>query len=312
MGLIIVLLLLGVKLIGIRFADEEYILGIFDKWNLYMSTNSLVSHLARIRSKQPWLVMNAAEKFSISGSNHQSISHFYSFQPKASVEQTFAIPDGCVDILFDCDGSNPNAAVFGTPLEAITIELNKDHRYFGARFVSGVMPDFLDLSAAELIGRHYDLLDVVPQANQLFNEIVNSTDFSEQSAVFGKFIERQNERKPSMLTAQVLRNIYDSEGSVRINELEDKTGYSARTLQRQFGADMGMSPKAFCRIVRCQSAVYGLNHREKVTFSDLACDLGFSDQSHFLREFKKLVHTTPLDYLTRVKHQTYLESIQYL
>jgi len=258
-----------------------------------MSTNSLVSHLARIRSKQPWLVMNAAEKFSVSGSNHQSISHFYSFQPKASVEQTFAIPDGCVDILFDCDASNPNAAVFGTPMEAITIELNKNHRYFGARFVSGVMPDFIDLSAAELIGSHYDLLDVVPQANQLFDEIVNSG-------------------KTSTLTSQVLRNIYDSEGVIRINELEEKTGYSARTLQRQFGADMGMSPKAFCRIIRCQSAVYGLNHREKVTFSDLACDLGFSDQSHFLREFKKLVHATPLDYLNRVKHQNYLESIQYL
>lgn len=290
----------------------RYLLGIFYKWNLYMSTHSLVSHLARIRSKQPWLVMNAAEKFSISGSNHQSISHFYSFQPKASVEQTFAIPDGCVDILFDCNGSNPNAAVFGTPLEAITIELNKDHRYFGARFVSGVMPDFLDLSAAELIGRNYDLLDVVPHANQLLDGIVNSTDFSQQVAVFGQFIETKNERKPSMLTTQVLRNIYDSEGTVRINELEEKTGYSARTLQRQFGADMGMSPKAFCRIIRCQSAVYGLNHRKKVTFSDLACDLGFSDQSHFLREFKKLVHATPLDYLNRVKHQNYLESIQYL
>jgi AraC-like DNA-binding protein len=49
-----------------------------------------------------------------------------------------------------------------------------------------------------------------------------------------------------------------------------------------------------------------------VAFSDLASDLGFSDQSHFSREFKKQVNATPLDYLKRVKHGNYLERIRYL
>jgi AraC-like DNA-binding protein len=277
-----------------------------------MSTSSIVSQLADIRSKQPWLVLNSAEKFSLSPSDNQAISHYYSFEPNKSVEQTFAIPDGCVDILFDCDDSHPSAEVFGTPMEAITIELNKGHRYFGMRFVSGVMPDFLNVSAGELVGQHHNLLDIVPQVNQIFEDVVTSSDFSQQVSCLEQFFNNKEMRKSSNLTSQALRGICESNGTIRINELEELTGYTSRTLQRQFRADMGMSPKAFCRIIRCQSAVYGLNHREKVTFSDLACDLGFSDQSHFLREFKKLVHTTPLDYLTRVKHQTYLERIRYL
>jgi len=277
-----------------------------------MSYSSLVSHLADIRSKQPWLVLNSAEKFSLSGSGNQAISHYYSFEPKKSVEQTFAIPDGCVDILFDCDDSHPSAEVFGTPMEAITIELNKGHRYFGVRFVPGVMPDFLNVSAGELVGQHYNLLDIVPKVNQMVEEVVSSSEFSEQAALFGRFFYNKEVRKPSNLTSQILSSICESHGTIRINELEELTGYTCRTLQRQFRADMGLSPKAFCRIIRCQSAVYGINHSEAVTFSDLAFDLGFSDQSHFLREFKKLVHATPLDYLTRVKHQTYLERIRYL
>ncbi|WP_236037331.1 helix-turn-helix domain-containing protein [Marinomonas vulgaris] len=48
-----------------------------------------------------------------------------------------------------------------------------------------------------------------------------------------------------------------------------------------------------------------------VAFSDLACDLGFSDQSHFLREFKKLVSVTPLDYLHQVKQETYVSRLRY-
>jgi len=277
-----------------------------------MPCTSIISHLAGIRSKQPWLVLSAAEIFSLSGSDDQAISHFYSFEARNTDEQTFAIPDGCVDILFDCDENQPSAEVFGTPMEAITIELNKNHRYFGVRFVSGVMPDLLNVSAGELINHHYKLVDLVPQANKMFEEVVNTTNFAEQVALFGQFFNNKGMRQPSNLTSQALRSICKSNGRIRISELEDLTGYTSRTLQRQFRADMGMSPKAFCRIMRCQSAIYDINHSENVTFSDLACDLGFSDQSHFLREFKKLVHTTPLDYFNRVKHETYLDRIRYL
>jgi len=73
-----------------------------------------------------------------------------------------------------------------------------------------------------------------------------------------------------------------------------------------------MSPKTYSRIIRCQSAVYQINHGEKVTFSDLAYDLGFTDQPHFLREFKRLVKATPLNYQHRVKDASYLNKIQYL
>lgn len=277
-----------------------------------MSNSPLISYLAGIRSKQPWLVLSAAETFFLSGSDHPAISHFYSFESKHSEEQTFVIPDGCIDILFNCSDSTPSAEVFGTPMEAVTVELNEGNRYFGVRFVSGAMPDFLDVSAGELINHHYHLLDLVPQANQMLEEVVSSSNFMEQTKLFGRFFESKDIRKPSNLTAQTLLSICESQGTIRIHDLEKQTGYTTRTLQRQFRADIGMSPKAFSRIIRCQSAVYDINQNDGVIFSDLACELGFSDQSHFLREFKKLVSATPLEYLNCVKHQTYLEKIQYI
>lgn len=72
-----------------------------------------------------------------------------------------------------------------------------------------------------------------------------------------------------------------------------------------------MSPKAFGRIMRCQAALHSLHQQGQVSFSDLALDLGFSDQSHFLREFKKLVSTTPLDYQRRTLFEAYRERIRY-
>lgn len=276
-------------------------------------TDRLLAHqLTSIHNKQPWLVLNAAQKFSLAGSDNPSISHFYSFETDKSKQAAFAIPDGCIDIIFDCDSNQPIAEVFGTPLEAIDIKLNSNHRYFGVRFNSGVMPDFLNISASEIINNHHRLLDLIPHSNQLVEEISSDFNFANQVAFFSHFIRTKTDRKKSLLTSQVVNNIYQHQGNIKINELASLTGYTTRTLQRKFHDDMGMSPKTYSRIIRCQSAVYKINHSDKLTFSDLAYDLGFTDQPHFLREFKKLVNSTPLSYQNKVKDKSYLKKIEYV
>lgn len=273
--------------------------------------DSIFDRVSGIHSKQPWFVLGAARDFLLYHSDISAISHFYCFEADPFTEQVLAIPDGCVDILFDCDEHRPTAKVCGTTLEATNAQFIHHHRYFGVRFAPGVIPDFLNASANELIEHQLNLLDVVPKIASVFEKIVESTVFSDQVALFEKFFSDQSTRQPSVLTLQAMGEIFEKKGNIQIQDFEALTGYTTRTLQRQFLADMGMSPKAFSRIIRCQSAVYDINHSKGVTFSDLACDLGFSDQSHFLREFKKLVSVTPLDYLNRVKHETYAGRIRY-
>lgn len=277
-----------------------------------MSYHSLAYYLKNIRSKQPWLVLSAAKTFSLAGSDNPFISHFYSFEAKDSKQGTFAIPDGCVDILFDCDDTQPNAEVYGTPLEAIDIKLRSKHRYFGVRFASGVMPDFLNISASELIAHKQSLLDLIPDANQLVDKIVSNSNFSAQAALLNQFMSEKSARKHSLLTSQVVQNICDKKGNIKIKELASLTGYSRRTMERKFHDDLGLSPKTYSRIIRCQSAVYKINNGNKIAFSDLAYDLGFTDQSHFLRDFKRHVSTTPLSYQTCVKDKSYLNKIEYM
>lgn len=278
---------------------------------LDMPHHTIVNRLEKIRSKQPWLVLSADEKFSVAQSNNPAISHFYSFKANKDVDETFAIPDGCVDVLFDCDATCPTAGVFGTPMSAIDVNLKSQHQYFGVRFASGVIPDCLKVSAEELIEHHFDLIEVVPHANQLFEAIINEKNFASQVATFHQFFAGIQNRVVSPLTRLVVNHIFEQQGNVRINALAAETGYTTRTIQRQFRADMGMSPKAFGRIIRCQAAVYHINHSDDVVFSDMAFDLGFSDQSHFLREFKKLVKATPMAYQNQVKQQTYYGRIQH-
>jgi len=281
------------------------------KWILEMIANTIKTSLSQIHHKQPWLVMNAAKKFSLANSSHPVISHFYAFEAGDVKQTPFAIPDGCIDVLFDCHKEHPTAEVFGTPLEAVDINLTRNHRYFGIRYKPSVMPDFLNLAASELVNKHYSLLDLIPTSNQLVDEITREKNFVSQISAFETFMAKKQQRKHSDLTAFVVKQICLNQGNIKIKDLEASTGYTTRTLQRKFQDDMGVSPKVYSRIIRCQSAVYKINQSDNVSFSDLAFDLGFTDQPHFLREFKRLVSTTPLRYQGKVKHQSYLNKIQY-
>lgn len=221
-----------------------------------------------------------------------------------------AIPDGCIDILFDCNESRPGAKICGTSIKAKPVSFQPGHRYFGVRFAPGVVPNFLDVSAKEVVGQELDLLDAAPMTQDIFEQIVDQPEFARQADLFSRFYRGKSPRAASGATACALQAIRERNGNIRIRDLEELTGCTTRTLQRQFHSDIGISPKAFCRIIRCQSAVYDINHRKQLAFSDLACDLGFSDQSHFLREFKQLVSTTPVDYQRRIHSDTYLSRLR--
>lgn len=266
-------------------------------------------NMSGIHSKQPWFVLNSEQFLTHLPTKHPEISHFYSFIAGDSEAPTTVIPDGCIDILIDCDANTQGAIIHGTALEASTVNFKRGHRYFGVRFIPGITPDFLYISAGELINKGFCLQDVMPDSGALVEQIINCDKFTQQVATVNQFFKVTKPRKATQLTQQLVAKIHQHHGNIQVQDLEKYSGYTRKTVQRKFKNDLGLSPKSFSRTIRCQSAVYGINHTDNLMFSDMATDLGFSDQSHFLREFKKLVSTTPLDYQIKVKEKTYLERI---
>lgn len=261
--------------------------------------------------EQPWFVLNAAQHYSLIASNNPAISHFYSFDIAQDANVTLAIPDGCVDIVFDCDAQHPCARVCGTTLEARGADMQHNHHYFGVRFAPGVIPDFLDVMAEEIPDCEFNFLEVVPDARLAFEQIVQTRDFSRQISLFNAYFSPRLVRKASAVTSLIVKTMCQLKGNIRMDQLEALTGYTSRTIQRQFRQDTGMSPKAFSRILRCQSAINTIHLRQDLSISDLAFDLGFSDQSHFLREFKKFVSITPGDYQRRITFGDYFHRLHF-
>lgn len=267
-----------------------------------------------VRPEQPYFVVSASQRYyarDISNISNTGLSHFYSFQVAETAALTLAIPDGCTDILFDCHNTHPLARVCGTTLKAKSVELKRGHHYFGVRFMPGVMPDFLDLTAKDLPDREFNFLDVAPDTRETFEKIIGSTHFEQQITLFRDRFAPNRMRRPSLVTQFIIQSIQQKKGNIRLDELERTTGYTSRSIQRLFRQDTGMTPKYFCRIMRFQSAINAINCAREGSFSTLALDLGYSDQSHFLREFKQLINATPGDYQRHITRDGYTHRIHF-
>ena len=82
----------------------------------------------------------------------------------------------------------------------------------------------------------------------------------------------------------------------RVDELATLVNQGERALQRLFNDYVGVSPKWVIRRSRLHDAAARLANAEDVNLTQLAADLGYSDQAHFTRDFKTLVGRSPSDY----------------
>jgi len=83
-------------------------------------------------------------------------------------------------------------------------------------------------------------------------------------------------------------------------DLATACGMSPRAFQRQFAATYHTSPHDYVRSIRIRMSCSALVFSNR-SIADIAGEFGFADQSHFSREFRKIVGETPREY--RLRHQ---------
>jgi AraC-like DNA-binding protein len=85
-------------------------------------------------------------------------------------------------------------------------------------------------------------------------------------------------------------------GILRVEDMVDRYGLSKRTLQRLFAKYVGVSPKWVIQRYRLHEAAEQLASSASVSQATIAMNLGYSDQAHFVRDFKAIVGTSPAVY----------------
>ncbi|NJN25981.1 MAG: AraC family transcriptional regulator [Cyclobacteriaceae bacterium] len=93
------------------------------------------------------------------------------------------------------------------------------------------------------------------------------------------------------LIVEAVKLIYQSNGTIRIKELNEKLFISQSPFEKRFRKVVGTTAKKFASIVRFNTVLDHLS--ETKTLSDICYENNFFDQAHFIKDFKQFTGDTP-------------------
>ncbi|MEQ8688418.1 MAG: helix-turn-helix domain-containing protein [Imperialibacter sp.] len=93
------------------------------------------------------------------------------------------------------------------------------------------------------------------------------------------------------LIVEAVRLIYQSKGTIRIQELNHRLAISQSPFEKRFRKVVGTSPKKFASIVRFNTVLDNLSETKSLT--EICYEHNFFDQAHFIKNFKQFTGDTP-------------------
>jgi AraC-like DNA-binding protein len=208
------------------------------------------------------------------------------------------IPHPCVNLVIEPGKS----AIYGVETGRSVQTLAGKGQVFGVKFRPGAFYPFLKRPVAELNDRSIPLEAVFGVESAAFEtamvELLEEADEEAMVALAEAFLRpRLPERDETVAEIyRIVDAILADRTIIKVDDLVGRFAISKRTLQRLFQQYVGVSPKWVIRRYRLHEAAAQLAAGGETSWAQLAAQLGYFDQAHFVKDFKTMVGQTPAAY----------------
>jgi AraC-like DNA-binding protein len=205
-----------------------------------------------------------------------------------------------------------DSSISGPRSESLIIERSAEDELLGVHFKPGGAFPFLGFPFADLHNNSITLADLWGEKRaarllHLLNEARTvELKFQLLEKWFMWIANRPLKHHPAVVFA-----ISEFEKNPQLTSSADvaqKTGFSQRRFIELFRDEVGMTPKLFCRVQRFHDVITRIQYQNDVDWVDLSLSFGYSDQSHFIHEFREFSGLTPTKYLgLRTGHLSHVQ-----
>lgn len=161
---------------------------------------------------------------------------------------------------------------------------------FAFKFEPGVIPDFMKEYISDIVCDR-KCLAYIDDIQNISSMLQNEDGFEKMVDIFMDnfrydryFADKKN------IIASIAGIIHKGKGNINIAKIAEEVGYNQRYLDRVFKEAVGVSMKKYAEIIRIQKAIYYLQN--SLTY-EIYERLGYYDQAHFIKNFKKNTSLTP-------------------
>jgi AraC-like DNA-binding protein len=225
------------------------------------------------------------------------VEHYWTVEwnlVESTVVQT--LPHPSVHIVFE-----PGLAqLAGVATARFQRQLKGNSRVFGVKFRPGGFRPFIDQPVSAYSERTVELCTVFgADAQQLGEQVLQHADHHASIEVIEAALRA---RQPVIdAAAEFVGAVVDfiavNRRIIKVEQLVEEFDVGLRQLQRLFDDYVGVGPKWVIQRYRLHELAERIAEVRAPDWADMAAELGYADQSHLIRDFKRLVGMSPLEYL---------------
>lgn len=121
--------------------------------------------------------------------------------------------------------------------------------------------------------------------------MVATTDEHRIKIVEQFLVSQLKDIETDKLIVEAIKLIYQTNGTIRIKELNERLSISQSPFEKRFRKVVGTTAKKFASIIRFNTVLDHLNSSK--TLTEICYENNFFDQAHFIKDFKQFTGDTP-------------------
>jgi AraC-like DNA-binding protein len=226
---------------------------------------------------------------------------WYTKAPQVAHSRERVLPNGCVqvilslarDFLLDCSEERPDqplspALIVGARASYEIVDTSDMAELIGIVFQPGGFAPFSSAPVDVFTGLSTSLEDLWGASARSLRDRLREVPGAQaklctlESFLFKTFAARLSRNTLAAFAIQRFAQTV----SPPVKDVARDTGWSERRFSQVFREQVGLTPKAWCRIQRFQMAVRRLHDGADISWANLALNCGYYDQSHFANEFR--------------------------
>jgi AraC-like DNA-binding protein len=225
------------------------------------------------------------------------------------------LPDGAIELIVDLTDSAKrwseadNLArvhtvrrswISGQHSRPIAIEAAQNSGMNGARFLPGGAWAIVREPVSELNDSVVEIeLLWGAEIHELREQLLAAPSIDARFALLDAALVRRTTLEPDAdrCVARAVDRIARAPAGMSIRDLAAEIGISQGRLVRLFEQRVGLRPKMLARVLRFQRVLRRLERDPRLSWSALAAEYGYFDQSHFIKDFAALSGLRPTQYL---------------
>jgi len=232
-------------------------------------------------------------------SEQHSINTSEYLHPDGGMSLTFNYSDS---LKFD-DGVDVGDTLFdGAHTSTRAMHLKGKFDVVGIRFLPAGARAFLSMPLNELKSELLPSSDIPLSGHEeLYQKLAEASSYIEKISLIETWLYNIIKPEPNALNVvnAALDIVNRHHGDVSIAAVANRLDLNQRRLERLFNHQVGLTAKEYARNKRIKQARFYLKQHPELSLAEVAYDLGFYDQAHFSKQFKKVVGLSPKVYATK-------------